>query len=171
MSFDDEFTPRWKNVLEPAINDVLHYGSSLKVFRVDLSKIGDAILTEILHGLSESAVIVADISTIGFMARAPREPLVVRSANVLYEVGIAHASRRPEEVVLFRSDKDKLDFDVQGVRVHEYDPDGNPEAARTLVGETVAESLRSVDAARPRDCRVRKEHDRRRHVRRHVAAA
>ena len=82
------------------------------------------------------------------MARAPSEPLVVRSANVLYEVGIVHASRRPEEVVLFHSDKDKLDFDVQGVRVPEYDPDGNPEAAKTLVRDTVAASLRSVDASR-----------------------
>jgi hypothetical protein len=67
---------------------------------------------------------------------------------LLYEIGIAHACRRPEEVVLFRSDNLPLDFDVQGVRVHTYTPDANQKAAEDFVVQTVLESLRSVETAR-----------------------
>ena len=52
------------------------------------------------------------------------------NANVLYEVGLAHALRAPEQVLLFRSDADPLLFDVSGIRVHTYDPDGDPEGAK-----------------------------------------
>lgn len=143
MSFGDEFTARWKHVLAPAIAEVPHNGATLQPFRVDLSKVSDAILVEILQAVADSAVIVADITATSLLNER-----AVRNANVLYEVGIAHASRRPEEVVLFRSDRYQLDFDVQGVRVHSYDPEGNPEGAHRQVRDTIVESLRSVDSAR-----------------------
>ena len=50
-------------------------------------------------------------------------------------------------MVLFRSDSFRLDFDVQGGRVHSYDPDGDPAEARRVVRDTVAESLRTLDTA------------------------
>jgi hypothetical protein len=87
-------------------------------------------------------VIVADVTAMGMLGER-----AVRNGNVLYEVGIAHASRRPEEVVLFRSDHLPLDFDVQGVRVHSYNPDADCKAAENFVVETVLESLRSVQSA------------------------
>jgi hypothetical protein len=143
MSFDSRFDARWEQVLRPALSNLVHGGVPLDPFRVDLSRVSDAILTEILEAIANSHVIVADITALGEIADRP-----IRSANVLYEVGLAHALRPPEEVVLFRSDKQKLDFDVAGVRVHDYDPDGDPATARTKVSETVVASLQALDARR-----------------------
>lgn len=143
MSFATEFTARWEQVIQPALGRIQYNDVPLIAHRVDLSKSGDAILTEILQSIADSIVIVAGVSAIGSLnGRA------VRNANVLYEVGIAHASRRPEEVVLFRSDSLPLDFDVQGVRVHTYDPDGDPKGAQNTVVETVIESLRGAASSR-----------------------
>jgi hypothetical protein len=130
-------------VLEPALKRIRLNDVALTPFRVDLSKASDAILTEILRAISESAVIVADITATGILNNRP-----VRNANVLYEVGIAHAVRRPEEVVLFRSDDDPLNFDIQGVRIHAYNPDEDHKGAENVVAETVIESLRSVESTR-----------------------
>lgn len=143
MSFAPEFTARWEHVLQPALRRIKINAVPLDPFRVDLSKAGDAILTEILQGIGNCAVIIGDITALGVLGDR-----AVRNANVLYEVGVAHASRRPEEVVLFRSDKLALDFDVQGVRVHSYDPDGDVEGATTFVANTVLESLHALDSAR-----------------------
>jgi len=63
----------------------------------------------------------------------------------MYEVGLAHALRLPEEVILFRSDSDPLLFDVANVRVNWYDPDGNPEEARRKVADIIIEALKEVD--------------------------
>jgi DNA-binding transcriptional ArsR family regulator len=71
-----------------------------------------------------------------------------RNANVLYEVGLAHAVRQPQEVLLFRSDRDRLLFDLSTVRVNAYDPDRDPMAARRVVGEAVDTALKEVDLRR-----------------------
>jgi hypothetical protein len=63
----------------------------------------------------------------------------------MYEVGIAHATRLPEEVILFRSDKDELLFDVANVRVNSYDPDSDPETAINLVATAIGEAIKEVD--------------------------
>lgn len=143
MSFDPVFDARWNDVLKPALEFVEKSGAPLEPFRVDLSKASDAILTEVLQAIGDSTVVVADItSTTELNGRA------VRNANVIYEVGLAHAVRLPEEVVLFRSDDHKLDFDVAGVRVHSYDPEGDPSGAIQFVTETVIDSLRALDQKR-----------------------
>lgn len=139
MSFDARFQSRWENVLSPALQHISHNKSPLRPFRVDLGKASDAILTEILQNIADATVIGADIT-----AHAELDGRPIRNANVLYEVGIAHAVRFPEEVVLFRSDTLKLDFDVAGVRVHSYDPDANPTRAMAFVTDTVIESLRAM---------------------------
>ena len=64
---------------------------------------------------------------------------------MMYQVGLAHAVRQPEEVILLRSDDRKLDFDITNVRVHQYDPDRSPEHARQFVTETLVSSLREVE--------------------------
>jgi len=56
-----------------------------------------------------------------------------RNENVLYEVGIAHSSRLPEEVIFFRSDNDKLLVDLANIRINSYDPDGDPKKSKELV--------------------------------------
>jgi hypothetical protein len=143
MSFDPRFDARWSRVLQPALRAVRRNDQPLKPFRVDLSRASDAILTEILQSIGDAVVIVADTT-----ATAELDGRAVRNPNVMYEVGIAHAARLPEEVVLLRSDSLRLDFDIAGVRVHGYDPDGDPDGAQALVTETVVASLSALDTRR-----------------------
>lgn len=119
MSFDPKFNPRWEEVIKPAIEGITSNDTTLQPIRVDNRNISDSILTEILSGIGNSRFIFADLTTMGTLNGRP-----VRNSNVMYEIGIAHSTRLPEEVVLFRSDNDPLPFDTASVRVNSYDPDG-----------------------------------------------
>lgn len=140
MSFHPRFDARWQDVLVPAVRRVKVAGSALEPHRVDLRKASDSVLTEILEGISRCRFFLADITVIGELDGRP-----VRNANVLYEVGLAHATRLPEEVALLRSDNRELLFDVMNVRVLEYDPDGDPKAAQNLVADAIVQSLKELD--------------------------
>jgi hypothetical protein len=139
MSFDPVFDKRWNEVIAPAIRLVEVGGVSLVPIRVDARRVSDSILTEILTGISRARIIFADITTIRRVNGRP-----FRNGNVMYEVGIAHAVRQPEEVLLFRSDNDDLLFDVANVRVNRYDPDNDPEGAIEMVGHSIVEALQEV---------------------------
>ena len=143
MSFYPIFDERWKNVIDPAIRRVERNNVPLEPHRVDVRRVSDSILTEILTGISRSLVIFADVTSLGRFENKP-----VRNGNVMYEVGLAHAIRLPEEVILFRSDNDELLFNVANVRVNSYDPDGDPEKARKLVGTTIVEAIKEIDLKR-----------------------
>jgi hypothetical protein len=140
MSFDSRFDGRWKDVLTPAIRAVRVNDVPLEPHRVDLRAAGDSILTEILDGISRCRVFVADITAV-----AEVNGRAVRNANVMYEVGLAHAVRVAEEVILFRSDDQDLIFDFANVRVHRYDPDDSPETARQFVTDMISQCLREID--------------------------
>lgn len=146
MSFAPAFQPRWEQVLEPAITSIEVNGVAQKALRVDARRISDSIVTEILQGVSRSRLVLADISTVEYLPDP--EPQPIRNANVMYEVGLAHAVRLAEEVVLFRSDDDRLLFDLSNIRVNRYDPDGDPSAARARVSETIIAALRELDLQR-----------------------
>jgi hypothetical protein len=143
MSFDTRFDARWINVLGPALSRIQVNGTPLDPHRVDLTRASDSVLTEILDSIARCRVFVADISALDQLNQR-----AIRNANVFYEIGLAHATRLPEEVLLFRSDDFELAFDISNVRVHRYDPDGNPEEARKTVTETVISSLRELDLKR-----------------------
>lgn len=143
MSFHSRFDARWRNVLVPAVRHVVVNGTPLEPHRVDLRKASDSVLTEILEGIARCRFFLADITVVGELDGRP-----VRNGNVLYEIGLAHATRLPEEVALLRSDHQELLFDVMNVRVLEYDPDGAPAAAQTLVSDAIVQSLRELDLAR-----------------------
>jgi hypothetical protein len=143
MSFDERFRPRWEDVIAPAIQNVALNGVPLEPDRVDARKISDSILTEILSGITNDRLILADVTSVGQVDGRP-----IRNGNVMYEVGLAHSVRLPEEVLIFRSDSDHLLFDVANVRVNFYDPDENPAAARSEVSEAIAESLKELDLKR-----------------------
>jgi hypothetical protein len=57
MSFDATFGARWERVIRPGIEAVVRNGVPLQPFRVDLSRKSDAILTEILRAVSDSAAL------------------------------------------------------------------------------------------------------------------
>jgi hypothetical protein len=131
MSFDTRFDACWNQVIIPAIQAVHVNDVPLQPHRVDTHRIiRDSILTEILGGITNDRVIFADITSLGQLDSKP-----VHSSNVMYEVGLAHAVRLPEEVILFRADTDFLLFDVANVRVNTYDPDHDSDSARAWVTE------------------------------------
>ncbi len=140
MSFDEKFRTRWENVIVPAIQSVQVDGTALEPHRVDTRQIGDSVLTEILEGIANDMVILADVTTIGCI-----NGTAIRNGNVMYEVGIAHAVRLPEEVLLFRSDSDSLPFDLANIRVNSYNPDEAPEPAKQRVEEALISAINEVN--------------------------
>lgn len=143
MSFDDGFLPRWRDVIEPAVGRVFDDGQRLQPFRVDARVVSDSILTEILEAVTTARLIIADVSTIGYLGKRP-----VRNENVMYELGIAQSCRLPEEIILFRSDQDDLPFDLANVRVNRFDPNSDPEGARSTVAAGVESALKEIDLRR-----------------------
>lgn len=143
MSFHPRFDARWQHVLVPSVRRVIVNGDHLEPHRVDLRKASDSVLTEILDGIGRCRFFLADITTLGELDGRP-----MRNGNVLYEVGLAHAMRLPEEVVLVRSDTQELVFDVMNVRVLQYDPDGAPASAQEIVADAIVQSLRELELAR-----------------------
>lgn len=135
MAFDKRHRPRWESVIRPAIEDI-----ELRPHRVDVRRVSDSILTEILQGIGASKLIFAEVSPLD----------EVRNTNVMYELGIAHAAREPTEVVIFRDDNAPLPFDVANVRVNRYEanPDDNPEQARESVRAALADALRELDLSK-----------------------
>jgi hypothetical protein len=134
MSFGDAYLRRFTEVIEPAVGAVTYREKQLRARRVDLSKSGDSILTDIIDGVAHSAMILADVSVIGHDSKTG-DPY--RNGNVMYEVGLALACRQPGEVLLVRDDKAPFLFDVSTVvrgpiprrRDHEF-----PKLRRNLQG-------------------------------------
>ena len=143
MSFDSKFDRRWAEVLAPAVHAITINDSRLEAVRVDARVVCDSILTEILSGIGTCQVVLADITSVGYLNDRP-----IRNGNVMYEIGLAHAVRLPEEVLLFRSDRDALLFDTANVRVNEYNPDEQPEEARRQVKDAIAFAVREIDLRR-----------------------
>lgn len=133
MSFDPRFRERYEVVIAPAVADV-----GLEPYRVDASNASDSIITDILEGIATSCLILADITSHDGH----------RNGNVMYELGIAHACRQAQEVLMFRSDRGKLPFDLNTVRVFDYDPDRKPAAARSRVANMLSIALSEVDRRR-----------------------
>ena len=77
---------RFADVIRPAIEAEPIEGYSLRAFRVDNSKSGDSILTDIMDGIAHSRLVLADVSVVD-EGRYTQQPL--RNGNVMYEVGVA----------------------------------------------------------------------------------
>lgn len=140
MSFDERFEQRWKQVICPGVRHVHVNGRPLNPYRVDTRQVSDSILTEILKGIADSWLVFADLTALGKRKGSP-----FRNGNVMYEVGIAHAVRLPEEVILFRSDKSPLLFDVANIRVNYYDPDNNAEKAGQQVYDALNAAVQEIE--------------------------
>jgi len=112
MSFAPQYKSRYDAIISPAIQSIAINNVSLKAYRVDTSKSGDSILTDIMEGIAHSQMVLADVSTFGADAQT-KQPY--RNGNVMYEVGIALACRQPQEVLLIRDDNDHFLFDVSTI--------------------------------------------------------
>lgn len=148
MSFSSAYDQRFANVIKPAIEAVQVNGQPLKAFRVDNSKTGDSILTDILEGIAHSQMMVADVSSLG---RDAVTGAAYRNGNVMYEIGLALACRQPQEVLLIRDDKERFLFDVSTIP-HMHLNFGDNEKARDLLRDELIARLKERDHFR--DARV-----------------
>ena len=112
MSFAPQYKARYDAIILPAIESIAVNNIRLKAYRVDTSKSGDSILTDIMEGIAHSQMVLADVSTFG-KDSSTHHPY--RNGNVMYEVGIALACRQPQEVLLIRDDNDHFLFDVSTI--------------------------------------------------------
>lgn len=141
MSFAGTLAKRFKEVIEPAIQAVTHRGRQLKANRVDLSQSGDSILTDIADGIAHAELVLADVSSVGKDAKTGDS---YRNGNVMYEVGLALATRQPSEVLLVRDDRDPFLFDVSTVP-HKHIDFTDRAAAKEDLAETLVLRLKERD--------------------------
>jgi hypothetical protein len=141
MSFAEPFKRRFTEIIEPAIQDVTYHGTKLLASRVDLSKTGDSILTDIIDGIAHAVMVLADVSVIGNDAKTGE---TYRNGNVMYEVGLALASRQSGEVLLIRDDKAPFLFDVSTVP-HKHIDFSEPTTARSILRLEIEARLREID--------------------------
>lgn len=122
MPFAEPLGGYYAAVYQPAIDK-----AKLKAVRADAEIFGTGkIIDQIWTGINSARVLVAELTG--------------RNPNVLYELGLAHALRKP--VVLVSSNKDDVPFDVQHVRVIYYDT-RDPFWGTKLI-EKVAENILSA---------------------------
>jgi hypothetical protein len=146
MSFADRYQSRYDLIIAPAIRSVTHDGGPLEPTRVDLSRSGDSILTEIIDGVAHSQLVLADVSTLGKDSVTGRS---YRNGNVMYEVGLALACRQPEEVLLVRDDREPFLFDVSTIphmQVDFADECGARDALAAALRQRLDERDRLLDA-------------------------
>lgn len=100
MQFGQPFDDLYEEVIRPVCED-----AGIDAFRADDIYQPGVIIQDVIQGLAESNVIVAEITP--------------TNANVFYELGYAHALNKP--VILLAERGTELPFDVSGYRVIFYD--------------------------------------------------
>jgi hypothetical protein len=141
MSFAPEFDDRWLRVIEPCIREDL----GLKPNRVDYNVSGESIVHDILDGVAHAKLVLADITS-SPMRDVRGQTWPQRNGNVMWELGIAHVIRVPDEVVVIRSDNDPSIFDLTQFRAFPYDP-RDVAASRQMLTMLAKDRLRAVEQA------------------------
>lgn len=101
MPFATPLGGYYQSVYKPAIEK-----AGLQPVRADAEIFGAGkIMNQVWSGISRAKVLVAELTS--------------RNPNVFYELGLAHALRKP--VVLVSSNEDDVPFDLQHIRVIYYD--------------------------------------------------
>ncbi|HEV8340698.1 MAG TPA: hypothetical protein VGR25_13745 [bacterium] len=99
MPFDPEFDAVYDKLIVPALTD-----AGYTVGRADKTLDQRNILKDIIPNIARADLIVADITT--------------TNANVFYELGVAHALRKP--VVMIIQEVEEIPFDLRSYRVIPY---------------------------------------------------
>ena len=103
------FEGRWNSIFKPAIRSC-----KLKPHRVKERFVSDSIPMDIIDAINRAMLLLFDISN---------EKTEKPNPNVMYELGIAHATRLPQEVIIIRDDNSKSSpFDVSHIRWNEFSP-------------------------------------------------
>ena len=99
MPFDEEFDPVYSEFIKPVLE-----GAGLDVSRADNIESQQNILRDVMGGIGRSDLIIADLTT--------------SNPNVYYELGVAHASRKP--TIHLTQSLDDVPFDLRSYRLIEY---------------------------------------------------
>ena len=102
MKFGEPFDTFYKAVIEPICRDEM----GIEPIRIDKKPGPGQIIADIMQEIAESSVVIAEITA-------------TDNPNVFFEVGYAHALRKPT-ILIARSDT-ALPFDVSSFRVIFYD--------------------------------------------------
>lgn len=122
MPFGPPLGEYYQKIYEPAIQK-----AGLLPIRADNEIFGTGkIIDQIWSGIKSAKILVAELTT--------------RNANVFYELGLAHAFRKP--VVLVSSNEQDVPFDLQHVRVIYYDKN-DPFWGQKLI-DKIAENILSA---------------------------
>jgi len=140
MPFHNEFDPVWHDTIRPAIEQEQQVKLTAK--RVDTSVLSGSIIVDILDGIAHSLLVFADVSVCHAGKWAGQ-----RNGNVMYEVGLTHALRQVEEIILVRCDNEEINFDLAGIRVNQYERE-DIKSTRSLFARLVADSLRAVNQSK-----------------------
>lgn len=129
MPFAEPIGGYYKKIYEPAIEK-----AGLKPVRADNEIFGTGkIMDQVWSGINSAKVLVAELTT--------------RNPNVFYELGMAHALRKP--VVLVSSNDKDVPFDLHHIRVIYYDVTDPFWGAKLLdkVAENIVSALRNPEEA------------------------
>jgi len=137
MPFSKKFEPRWVNIFKPAIQEC-----KFKPFRVKENIVGDSIPGEILNGIGKAKIILVDISN-----QFQDEKRGFPNSNVMYELGLAHSVRLPEEVIIVR-DKSSCQtlspFDIRHIRWNEI-PEKNANKSKQIIKSLLKNAENEID--------------------------
>lgn len=107
MPFSPQFETRWKEIFVPAIKSC-----DIKPYRTKELLVSNSIPVDILNGIGRTKFLLFDISNEG-----KDRP----NSNVMYELGIAHAIRLPEEVIIVRDEQsESCPFDIKHIRWNNF---------------------------------------------------
>jgi hypothetical protein len=125
MQYTSPFDVLFTDVIEPVAREAgfIAYRAA-DVYRPGL------VLQDIIQGLTESEVIVAEITP--------------TNQNVFYELGYAHALEKPTILLAERSQRGELPFDIRGYRVIFYD---NTIGGKKEVTENLRKHLATIKGA------------------------
>lgn len=102
MPFAEPFETLYREVISPVAGEM-----GFEIIRVDEIPGPGIILDDIQQQIEQSHAVVAEIST--------------HNPNVFYELGYAHALRKPAVLLVRREEGSKMPFDVRGYRAIFYD--------------------------------------------------
>jgi hypothetical protein len=124
MPFANPIGGYYDSIYKPAIEK-----ARLKADRADADLYGTGkIIDQIWKGITSARVLLAELTN--------------RNANVLYELGLAHALHKPVILVCSKANEGDVPFDLRHVRVIYYDKDDPFWGTKLL--EKVAENILSV---------------------------
>jgi hypothetical protein len=122
--FASPFGAYYDSVFKPAIEQ-----AGLTPVRADADIFGTGkVIDQIWRGINQAKVLVAELTT--------------KNPNVFYELGLAHALRKP--VILVSSNQDDVPFDLRHIRVILYDQ-ADPFWGQKLI-DKIADNIRSAIA-------------------------